>query len=106
MFCDINSIDSIQELWGNDKLEGEFDLIVEDGPHTYDSNVLFLQHSLKKLKAGGIYITEDIDISNFDRMKLFKDSLPSNFKTFLGCVNCKLVTNPSDDILLFVQRVS
>ena len=37
-----------------------FDIIIDDGPHTFDSMVFFLRHYISKLKPGGILVLEDI----------------------------------------------
>ena len=41
-------------------LQGGVDIIIEDGLHTFEANVSFLEESLDRLRLGGIYITEDI----------------------------------------------
>ena len=37
-----------------------FDVIIDDGPHTYDSMAFFLQHYLPLLNDGGVMVVEDI----------------------------------------------
>lgn len=37
-----------------------FDVIIDDGSHTYDSMAFFLQHYLPLLNAGGVMVLEDI----------------------------------------------
>ena len=37
-----------------------FDVIIDDGPHTYESMVYFLQNYLCKVKSGGVLILEDV----------------------------------------------
>jgi SAM-dependent methyltransferase len=44
-----------------DSLEDDkFDIIIDDGPHTYESQVFFLQNYLTKVKPGGYLVLEDI----------------------------------------------
>tara|TARA_R110002033_G_scaffold136414_1_gene175934 strand:- start:524 stop:1276 length:753 start_codon:yes stop_codon:yes gene_type:complete len=58
--CDQTCPKSINSLWGNEELQDiEFDLIIEDGLHTLEANIHFAEHSLHKLKPGGIFIVED-----------------------------------------------
>jgi predicted O-methyltransferase YrrM len=40
--------------------DGSFDIVIDDGPHSFDSMVYFLQNYLPKVKSGGILILEDI----------------------------------------------
>jgi trans-aconitate methyltransferase len=42
-----------------------FDIIIDDGPHTFESMVFFLQHYMNKLKPGGILVLEDIINKNW-----------------------------------------
>lgn len=37
-----------------------FDVVIDDGPHTFDSMVFFLGNYLPKVKRGGLLILEDI----------------------------------------------
>lgn len=53
---------SIVEMWN--KIDMDFDIIVEDGLHTFEANINFLTNSFHKLKDGGIYIIEDINNNN------------------------------------------
>ena len=51
----------IEQLWNNSDLyDVEFDIIIEDGLHTFEANKTFFENSIHKLKSGGIYIIEDI----------------------------------------------
>jgi hypothetical protein len=58
---------SIKELWKNLSNES-FDLIIDDGPHTYTSNILFFKESFYKLKDNGIYIIEDCHLNFIDTL--------------------------------------
>lgn len=62
VFCDQTSPEIITNMWTT--LGQTFDIIVDDGLHTFEPNKCFLDNSLPYLKPGGIYIIEDIN--NFD----------------------------------------
>ena len=52
---------AIDNLWR--KISDErFDIIIDDGLHTFDANSIFFEHSVGKLKSAGYYIIEDIQI--------------------------------------------
>jgi hypothetical protein len=51
-------------MWNNKDLEEDFDIIIEDGLHTFNANVCFFENSIHKLKSGGYYIIEDIVITD------------------------------------------
>jgi hypothetical protein len=59
-YCDQLDQSSIRELWSHADLQGGADIIIEDGLHTFEANVSFLEASIDHLRSGGIYITEDI----------------------------------------------
>ena len=64
-YLDVENTDSIEELW---KIvpEEQFDLIIDDGPHTHLSNILFYKNSIHKLKKNGLYIIEDVSLDFID----------------------------------------
>jgi hypothetical protein len=59
-YCDQLDAASIHELWSQPDLREGADIIIEDGLHTFEANVSFLERSLHHLRPGGTYITEDI----------------------------------------------
>ncbi len=65
-YCDQLDRSSIRELWSHPDLRGGVDIVIEDGLHTFDANVSFLEGSLDHLCPGGIYVTEDIGWDSFD----------------------------------------
>jgi hypothetical protein len=65
-YCDQLDCISIRELWSRPELQGGADIIIEDGLHTFEANISFLEGSLEHLCPGGIYITEDIGRDHFD----------------------------------------
>jgi len=72
-FCDQTKPEIIKSMWDEEKLKEDFDIIIEDGLHTFDANVCFFENSIHKLKPNGYYIIEDIvntEINLFeDKMK-------------------------------------
>lgn len=59
-YCDQLEQSSIRELWSHSELQAGADIIIEDGLHTLEANVSFLEGSLDHLRPGGIYVAEDI----------------------------------------------
>jgi hypothetical protein len=69
-YVDQENQDSIIELWKNQEIsEIFFDIIIDDGPHTYKSNYLFYINSIQKLKQNGIYIIEDINLDFINQLQ-------------------------------------
>jgi len=69
---------SIKEMWNNIKKK-DFDIIIDDGLHTFEANINFFLNSFDKLKKNGIYIIEDVDYKNLniinEKLKKFKPEI-------------------------------
>jgi len=59
-YCDQTDPEIIKRMWDEPDLQDGFDIIIEDGLHTFDANVCFFENSIHKLKSNGYYIVEDI----------------------------------------------
>ncbi len=71
-YCDQTNQYIIKDMWSNFDLIENFDIIIEDGLHTFDANVCFFENSIHKLNSGGYYIIEDILNTEID---LFKNKI-------------------------------
>jgi len=58
--CDQLDGSSIRSLWSQPDLQDGVDILIEDGLHTFEGNISFLEGSIGHVRPGGIYITEDI----------------------------------------------
>ena len=61
-YCDQTNPDIIKTMWNEPELHDNFDIIIEDGLHTFNANVCFFENSIHKLKPNGYFIIEDIHI--------------------------------------------
>jgi hypothetical protein len=59
-YCDQTNPESIKNMWNESDLNDNFDIIIEDGLHTFNANVCFFENSIHKLKSNGYFIIEDI----------------------------------------------
>ena len=59
-YCDQTSKPAIQNLWKNSDLQESFDIMIDDGLHTFNANKSFFENSIYKLRKGGYYVIEDI----------------------------------------------
>ena len=59
-YCDQTNPQIIKGMWDDPELQEGFDIIIEDGLHTFNANVCFFENSIHKLRSGGYYIIEDI----------------------------------------------
>jgi len=83
-------------------LPNNFDLIIDDGPHTLDSMVSFLQYYQSKLNDHGILIIEDIQDINWIEI-LKSHILPENIENYT-VHDLRAVKGRYDDILLIIDK--
>jgi hypothetical protein len=104
-YVDQENQDSIIELWTNQDISDIlFDIIIDDGPHTYTSNYLFYINSIHKLKQNGIYIIEDINLDFINQLR--DDIITFNTNNNINMELIKLIipyplkfTHPLESIL-------
>lgn len=78
-----------------------FDIIIDDGPHTLESQCFFLEHYLQKVNPGGTLIIEDVaDPAHFEIFKNIIGDRYSNYK----CVDLRSVKNRFDDLMFVVNK--
>ena len=63
-----------------DKIVGDIDILIDDGPHTFESHVKLLDKYISKMKPGGVIIIEDI---SYDYNQLYK-YIPQEYKETLS----------------------
>lgn len=66
-YCDQTNPSIISNMWANTDLSESFDIILDDGLHTFEANVCFFENSINKLAKGGVFIIEDILSQNINR---------------------------------------
>lgn len=64
-YCDQTNASVISELWN--QLPQSFDIIIDDGLHEFDANVIFLENSIFKVSNNGFFIIEDVKSSLLDK---------------------------------------
>lgn len=80
--------------------EDGFDVIIDDGPHTLESQCAFLTCYLEKLKSTGVAIIEDIQAPEwFDTLEAH---VPAGF--IAERVDRRHVKSRYDDLMLIVKR--
>lgn len=105
-YCNqLSSLDILKMYFNKDLFDISFDFIVEDGLHTFDANMNFLQNSLWKLKKGGIYIIEDITIEYFDKFKLILKDIQIRYNlNYINILNIPNDMNSYDNNILIIQK--
>ena len=108
-YCNQKDVLDIENMWNNTILNDIlFDIIIEDGLHEFDANLIFLENSLHKINDGGVYICEDLKL---DTVELFKKEIPSLKEKFpkfdFEVVILENINNKyNDNNLLLVKKLN
>ena len=92
-------------MWEEPALRDGFDIIIEDGLHTFPANVCFFENSIHKVKAGGYYIIEDIHIAEHptyqEQMRIWKEKYSDCEFALLSLPSFK---NKIDNSLMIIRK--
>lgn len=61
---------AIRTFW-SEVGESDFDLMIDDGLHTFEAGSTLFLHSIDRLSASGIYVIEDVSLADLLRFKSF-----------------------------------
>ena len=104
-YCDQTNPKIIKNMWSEPALQDDFDIIIEDGLHTFNANVCFFENSIHKLKSNGYFIIEDIHKSE---EYLFEEKIKQWEAQYKDCLFTLLkipsFTNNCDNTLLAVFK--
>ena len=108
-YCDQTNPEIIKQMWNHDSLlKDEFDILIEDGLHTFPANVCFFENSHWKLKKGGVYVIEDIEKKYFTdwqgQIVLWKEKYGTQYDFRLVELTPPSATT-TDNNLLLIQRI-
>lgn len=68
-YCDQTNQTDIQNMWKEPALNNSFNIMIDDGLHEYDANVIFFENSIHKLAKNGYFIIEDIKTTDIPRFQ-------------------------------------
>ena len=68
---------SISNFWNRINLTG-FDLMIDDGLHTFEAGKCLFENSIARLKIGGHYVIEDVVLSDLQSYFRYFENLPYN----------------------------
>ena len=70
--------ETIKNVWDQINIDN-FDLIIEDGLHTFEASINFFEMSINQLSDKGIYIIEDVQTSEFSDFIEYFESKKSTY---------------------------
>jgi hypothetical protein len=83
--------------------EFKFDFILDDGPHTLESQKKFIELYLPLLSKNGILIIEDIP--NISWINEFKKITPSNLQQYIEVYDLRENKGRYDDIVFVINKI-
>jgi hypothetical protein len=98
----LNTI-SIQNMWNYFDKKVKFDVILEDGLHTYEANIHFLEQSIHKVKDGGWYIIEDVQVAEIHRYEKYFENCKLKFLEH-QILELHNEGNKYDNVLIIIKK--
>jgi hypothetical protein len=83
-----------------DLLPNDFDVIIDDGPHTLESMTFVIKEYLNKINQNGIIVIEDIQ--EFNWTNILRRLVPEGFS--VETRDLRRIRNRYDDILMIIRR--
>ena len=80
----------------------KFDFVIDDGPHTLESQIKFLNMYSLLLEEDGILIIEDVgDINYFE---ILKENTPPNLQPYIKTFDLRKNKNRYDDLVFVIDK--
>jgi len=97
-YVDQLSESAISKMWS--KMPNlNFDLIIDDGLHTFEAGINFYENSIAKLKDSGVYVIEDVTPQNLVMfVDYFKKS--NNFVDFISLKSLMRGLRPDNNLIV------
>lgn len=84
-----------------DALPNDFDIIIDDGPHTLESMITFLKRYSFKVRSGGVVVIEDIQ--SIDWIPKLMEAVPAHLVDKTKVLDLRHVNMRYDDIVLLIE---
>jgi SAM-dependent methyltransferase len=98
LFLENAYVDSTINKFENDS----FDYIIDDGPHTLETQIISIEKWLKKIKPGGKLIIEDIQsIDDLNKLVLYANDTDMKWEVY----DLRNNKGRYDDVLLFIEKI-
>lgn len=79
-----------------------FDIVIDDGPHSLESQILCIKRFLPVLKDGGIMIIEDLQ--SFDWVDELRKHVPEDYQKHVEVFDLRPIKGRYDDILFVIRK--
>jgi hypothetical protein len=105
-YCNQLDIASINDLWSQPAMQPPMDIIIDDGLHTFEGNISFLNGSLGHLCPDGIYVVEDIQEEAIEKWHSYLEmACPTKFRNYeFAFVELTHKVSSANNLLLVRRR--
>ena len=79
-----------------------FDIIIDDGPHSLESQILCIKNFFSVLKPGGVMIIEDLQ--SFDWVYELKQYVPIEYREKIEVFDLRGIKGRHDDIMFVIRK--
>lgn len=100
-YVDQTNPDVIKEMWSQVGVDN-FDVIIDDGLHTYKANKTFFENSHKQLSDTGIFIIEDIPNNELNYFKSELATIAGGLGFFTRILQLKHDSNKTDNNIMII----
>lgn len=102
LYTSINAYD--ETFFTNNILNSgiKFDMLLDDGPHTLESIILFIQLYLQVIADDGILIIEDIQ--KMEYVSILVNLIPNNLKKYIEIYDLRNISHCPDNIVFVINK--
>lgn len=98
--CDAYTENAVQTNFGNKNLK--FDFMIDDGPHSLHSMVMFITLYFPLLADDGIMIIEDLP--DYTWINQLKNTVPVSSQRYIEVYDRRQIKGQNDDILFVINK--
>jgi hypothetical protein len=97
----VHVVDDAYNINVINSLPNDFDIMIDDGPHSLESMKVFLSEYSKKIKSDGVLILEDIQ--DYAWLEKLREATPEHLRDKIQVYDLRSVKNRYDDLVMVID---
>lgn len=102
-YVDQTNADIVKEMWSQVGKDN-FDIIIDDGLHTYKANKIFFENSHSQLSDAGIFIIEDIPNNELNHFRTELATIANELGFATRLLQLKHNSNKTDNNIMIITK--
>jgi len=90
------------KLFKNNLSEKKFDILIDDGPHTLESMIYFVNKYSSLLSEEGVLVVEDVQ--KYEWIETLKNFVPDELQKYIEVYDVRHIKQRYDDILFVINK--